>query len=65
MARQHIPGGQDNWGKKPKDPFLRKLYEDPERAGRLTRLFTIGMILFWIFFVAGMIFYVYFLLFGS
>ena len=55
---------KDYWGKPPKDPFMRKLMEDPERAGRISRAFTIGMVLFWIFFTAGMLCAVYFMVFG-
>jgi len=55
---------RDNWGKRPDDPFLRDLLEDPKRAARISVAFTIGMILFWLFFVAGMIIVAAFLVFG-
>ncbi len=64
MARGHRHAGSDNWGKTPKDPFLRKLMENPARAARISQFFTIGMILFWIFFTAGMFLYVFFLIFS-
>ena len=55
---------RDNWGKKPDDPFLRELTEDPRKAARLSMAITIGMILFWLFFVTGMIIVVAFMIFG-
>jgi hypothetical protein len=63
MARGHRSAGSDNWGKAPKDPFLRKLMANPDRAARISQFFTIGMILFWIFFTAGMFLFVFFLIF--
>ncbi|MBN1390932.1 MAG: hypothetical protein JXA22_09865 [Candidatus Thermoplasmatota archaeon] len=55
---------RDDWGKRPTDPFLKKLMKDPRRAARLSMLFTIGMILFWLFFVTGMMFIAAYLLLG-
>jgi len=55
---------RDNWGKRPDDPFLRDLMEDPKRAARISMAFTIGMILFWVFFVTGMILAVAFMVLG-
>ncbi len=62
-GRRH-PVRRDNWGRPPKDPFLRKLYEDPDRAARLSRAVTIGLILFWTAFVLGMLFIVYLMIFN-
>jgi len=59
--RYHVR--RDNWGRPPKDPFLRKLYEDPERVAKLSRAITIGLILFWTSFVLGMLFIVYLMIF--
>jgi hypothetical protein len=42
---------------------MRKLMEDPERAARISRAVTIGMILFWLFFTAGLIFAIYWMIF--
>ena len=64
MAPQGGPMKKDSWGKPPKDPFLRKLMQDPERAARISRTFTIGMILFWISFTAGLLFAIYLMVFG-
>jgi hypothetical protein len=64
MERGRRPVGRDNWGKPPKDPFMRKLMEDPHRAGRISQAFTIGLILFWIFLVAGVLLYIFFWVFG-
>ncbi|MGA1819492.1 MAG: hypothetical protein ACMUHU_00635 [Thermoplasmatota archaeon] len=55
---------RDNWGKRPDDPFLRDLMEDPKRAARLSMAFTIGMVLFWLFFVVGMMIVAAFMIFG-
>jgi hypothetical protein len=63
MVPQGRPMRKDSWGKTPKDPFMRKLMEDPERAARISRAFTIGMILFWIFFTAGLLFAIYLMVF--
>lgn len=63
MARQGRSNRKDSWGQTPKDPFTRKLMEDPDRAARISRAFTIGMILFWIFFTAGLIFAIYLMVF--
>jgi hypothetical protein len=46
---------RDTWGKKPDDPFFRWLYADPGRAGRLSVMITVGMILFWMMILIGMI----------
>lgn len=64
MGQGRRSAGRDHWGKPPKDPFLRKLMEDPDRAARISQVFTIGMILFWISFVAGMLLYMFFWVFG-
>ncbi len=64
MGSKKRPMRKDNWGKTPDDPFLRQLYSDPERAGRISRWITIGLILFWIFFVLGMISFAAIMIFG-
>ena len=64
MKGRRVSPARDTWGRTPDDPFLRKLLEDPKRAARISMAFTIGMILFWIFFVAGMIFVVAYMVFG-
>jgi hypothetical protein len=61
-GRHH--GRRDNWGRPPKDPFLRLLYDDPERIAKLSRAVTIGLILFWTSFVLGMLIIVYLMIFG-
>ncbi|MBN1538968.1 MAG: hypothetical protein JW939_02400 [Candidatus Thermoplasmatota archaeon] len=54
---------RDRWGERPQDPFLRELMKDPKRAARLSMMFTVGLILFWIFFVFGLIFIIAYLVF--
>ena len=61
-------GGRDrsgNWGKRSEDPFIRWLQRNPERVGRVHLALTVGMILFWIFLIAGVLLAIYFIFFGD
>ncbi|MGA1866697.1 MAG: hypothetical protein ACMUFK_04435 [Thermoplasmatota archaeon] len=63
MAGRKWAPKKDRWGERPQDPFIRELMKDPKRAARLSMLFTVGMILFWISFVTGLIFIIAYLVF--
>jgi len=62
MGPQDRPGG---WGRLPDDPFLRQLYRDPKRAARVHMAFTIGMAMFWVLLLTGLLLFFYFLIFGA
>ena len=64
MAQRRSHRTRDTWGRPPEDPFMGKLLADPRRAARLSQIFTVGMILFWISLVIGMILAVAFMVFG-
>ncbi|MFO8052227.1 MAG: hypothetical protein R6V01_11115 [Thermoplasmatota archaeon] len=63
MAGRIVPGKRDNWGKKPSDPLLRQIYDDPDKAARLQMTITIGLIIFWTSVVLGLIIAFYFMIF--
>lgn len=51
-------GGRDRWGARPRDPFGRWLLEDPRRGAFLSATVTVGLILFWVSIVLGLIVYI-------
>ncbi|MEA3558514.1 MAG: hypothetical protein U9R75_04605 [Candidatus Thermoplasmatota archaeon] len=64
MQRRIVPGNSDKWGKRPRDPLLRMIYDDPKKAARLQALISVGLIVFWISVVIGLLIITYFLIFG-
>ena len=57
MGQDHLRRRRDDWGRKRRDPFLTWLYADPRRGARLSAAITIGLILFWISVVFGILVY--------
>lgn len=64
MGGRIIPGKKDNWGNRPRDPFLRSIYDDPKKAARLQSMITIGLILFWLSVAGGLLVVFYFMIFN-
>lgn len=54
MAARHPIAGRP-WGKRPEDPFLRWIHDDPKRVVVLQMVLTIGMIVFWLLLGLGVI----------
>lgn len=50
--------GKDTWGRRPKTPFQIWLYQDPKRAASLSMMLTVGLILFWISVVIGLVVFI-------
>ena len=55
MARGPIPGRRDSWGRRSRDPFQVWLRGNPRRAALLSTTLTIGLIVFWLMVVVGLI----------
>lgn len=63
MGGRIVPGKRDNWGRKPSDPLLRQIYDDPGRAAKFQTTITVGLIIFWISVVLGLLIAFYFIIF--
>lgn len=55
MARGPVPSRRDSWGRRSRDPFHVWLRGDPRRAAVLSTALTVGLIIFWLMVVVGLI----------
>ncbi|MDG6225497.1 MAG: hypothetical protein QCI82_08285 [Candidatus Thermoplasmatota archaeon] len=62
-----VPGGslrkgRDPWGERSNDPFIRELRRNPKRYALLQAAISVGLALFWVLFIIGLLVYFAFLL---
>lgn len=57
-----IRARRDRWGERSNDPFIRELRRKPKRYALLQAAISVGLALFWLLFIIGLLVYGAFLL---